>query len=173
MAAVSDLLDSGRDENLKAAESESVNEAPKSALDSASGDLTTERRKSKNTIDLGSADEAVEENEDGRLRSMKRRSRSAKMLSNNIDVSEQNKEELVYGGDGRVPKEGLDNMVNELEGMEKRRAKYRRRRTFDEDRANINFINEGNRIFNRTLDKYFDKFESVSEIKDNIERGTA
>ena len=168
LAAVNEILDSGREENLKVAESESVSAVKDVKHSKKSGHGHVGRH-----VDLGSADEAEEENEDERLRSMKRRAKSMKRFSKPKEDDENDGEILVYGGEGRVSQQAMDNMVSELEAVEKRRSKYRRRRTFDEDRADVNFINEGNRLFNQTLDKYFDKFESVNEIKENLERGTA
>lgn len=171
LAAVSEVLESGREENLRVAEFE--DDGLKAGHGSAE-EAESEGKTRKRRVDLGGADEAEEENEDERLRNMKGRSRRVSQFSKEGGGGAgEDGEDVVYGGAGRVSKQALDNMVNELEAVEKRRSKYRRRRTFDEDRADITFINEGNRVFNRTLDKYFDKFESVKDIKDNLERGTA
>lgn len=171
LAAISEVLDSGREENLRVAECE---DDGLTIVDGRAGEAGSEGKVRKRRVDFGGADEAEEENEDERLRNMKGRSRRVSRFSKDgEDVAGEDGEDVVYGGAGRVSKQAVDNMVNELEAVEKRRSKYRRRRTFDEDRADITFINEGNRVFNRTLDKHFDKYESVKEIKDNLERGTA
>ncbi|PXF46384.1 Pre-mRNA-splicing factor syf2 [Gracilariopsis chorda] len=130
--------------------------------------------KSNRHIDVGSADEAEEEENDERLRGMKRRAKAMELANQNNPVPViSNDDTVVAYGTVTDQKEGVDRMVGELEKVERRRAKYRRRRTFDEDRSDISFINEGNRLFNRTLDKHFDKFDSVKKIKDSLERGTA
>jgi hypothetical protein len=49
----------------------------------------------------------------------------------------------------------------------KRRQKFSRRRAFNED-ADINYINERNRVFNKKLKRYYDQY--TSEIKNNIVR---
>lgn len=128
-------------------------------------------------VDVGSADEADGEDEDDRLRSMKRRARNMSQQSSDIVPAVHSKAEdtvVTYGVTGHDAKpENVDRMVGELRHVEKRREKFRRRRAFHEDRSDISFINEGNRLFNRTLDKHFDKFESVKKLKDSLERGTA
>lgn len=206
LVALKEKLEAGREENLKVAEQEQLklasvpDEGSRVEYGIANNDQpgrngwreSAKRCAKRNRIleewDVGSADEADGENEDERLRSIKRRSHAIRNLCKPIsaNVSHQALKDgtspdndngpqnvLVYGGAGSVDEDALDNMVGELERVEKRRAKYRRRRAFDEDRADITFINEGNRLFNRTLDRHFDKFDSVKEIKDNLERGTA
>lgn len=135
----------------------------------------------------GADNEADGEDTDDRIRGMKRRTRAVMdTLCRKADVSEEGNGHanghanghgkdnvLVYGGAANVNKDALDNMVNELQQVESRRAKFRRRRKFDEENDDISFINEGNRLFNRTLDRHFNKFDSVKEIQDNLERGTA
>jgi hypothetical protein len=53
---------------------------------------------------------------------------------------------------------------------EKRRQQFSRRRRFNED-EDINYINERNRVFNKKLKRFYDPY--TSEIKNNLERGTA
>lgn len=52
----------------------------------------------------------------------------------------------------------------------KKREKYSRRRTFDED-ADIDYINERNMKFNKKLERFYGTY--TAEIKQNLERGTA
>ncbi|CAN8065977.1 unnamed protein product [Agarophyton chilense] len=178
-----------REENIKAVDyeerqqendrqpfaSQDANHCPSTHRKESSKD-NLKRRSNGNEKDdgIGSADEAEGENNDERLRSMKRRAKAMENTFRNDTPKERNEEsEVIAYGSVTDTKEGVDRVVNEIETIERRRAKYRRRRTFDEDRTDISFINEGNRIFNRTLDKHFDKFESVQKIKDSLERGTA
>jgi len=51
-----------------------------------------------------------------------------------------------------------------------KRAKYSRRRAFDED-EDIDYINERNMKFNKKLERFYGKY--TAEIKQNLERGTA
>ncbi|KAI0564718.1 Pre-mRNA-splicing factor Syf2 [Gracilaria domingensis] len=177
-----------REENLKAADYEErqqkeeheciVDQEPQRKLqrNKTSSKERFKRRGNDGEYDAGaiSADEADGDHNDAMLRSMKRRARAMEKILHNESREVQNEDdEIITYGAVSDSKEGVDRMVNEIECVERRRAKYRRRRTFDEDRADISFINEGNRIFNRTLDKHFDKFESVQKIKDSLERGTA
>lgn len=185
LAALRQQLDEGRTLNIDAVKDDEREQRDSDELEAAvestdaqpphtSRNSSKWKRKVDQLEDLRNADQADGEDDDDRLRSMKRRSRAVKPLSEAKGGGRtQVNDVLEYGGAGSVDSKALDNMVAELHNVEKRRAKFRRRRTFDEDRSDITFINEGNRLFNRTLDRHFDKFESVKEIKDNLERGTA
>lgn len=67
-------------------------------------------------------------------------------------------------------KEGIDRMVEDLDKQLEKRGKYSRRRRYDDD-ADIDFINERNRNFNKKLDRFYGQY--TTEIKQNLERGTA
>tara|TARA_R110002050_G_scaffold246357_1_gene384129 strand:+ start:1179 stop:1355 length:177 start_codon:yes stop_codon:yes gene_type:complete len=54
--------------------------------------------------------------------------------------------------------------------LNERRGKYSRRRQFYED-ADITYINERNRKYNEKIARAFDEY--TTEIKQNLERGTA
>lgn len=51
-----------------------------------------------------------------------------------------------------------------------KREKYSRRRTHN-DEADIDYINERNMKFNKKLERFYGQY--TSEIKQNLERGTA
>lgn len=53
---------------------------------------------------------------------------------------------------------------------DERRAKFSRRRAFDED-DDVTYINERNMHFNKKIARAYDKY--TAEIKGNFERGTA
>jgi SYF2 splicing factor len=80
---------------------------------------------------------------------------------------------IAYGGEGKLKKGAADRVAKELDDMEKRKVLYRKEDAFDEDKADIGFINDPNRRFNKIIDKHYDKYESVRDIKDSLERGTA
>lgn len=67
-------------------------------------------------------------------------------------------------------KDAVDKMVNDLEGQIAKRNKYSRRRIHNDD-ADIDYINERNAKFNKKLERFYG--EHTSEIKQNLERGTA
>lgn len=67
-------------------------------------------------------------------------------------------------------KDAIDKMVNDIEGQISKRSKYSRRRTHNDD-ADIDYINERNAKFNKKLERFYG--EHTSEIKQNLERGTA
>lgn len=190
LAALKEKLKAAREDNLHAVEDEgkrrvvTINDAREQSEELEREPETLSRqngrrkprkhtRTSESGIEVDSADEAEGEDEDGRMRSMKRRARKLKLQ----DAEEEGRNVngiVEYGKTGHdVRAEDVERMRQELKETEKRREKLWRRRTFDEDRSDINFINEGNRLFNRKLDKHFDKFESVKKIKDSLERGTA
>ena len=60
-------------------------------------------------------------------------------------------------------------LVTDLNIQEHKRKSYSRRRAFDTD--DIDYINERNRRFNQKIARAFDAY--TSDIKDNLERGTA
>eukprot|EP01100_Stratorugosa_tubuloviscum_P005917 TRINITY_DN2591_c2_g1_i1.p1 TRINITY_DN2591_c2_g1~~TRINITY_DN2591_c2_g1_i1.p1 ORF type:complete len:307 (+),score=140.52 TRINITY_DN2591_c2_g1_i1:35-955(+) len=61
-------------------------------------------------------------------------------------------------------------MVSELKQTIERRNGFSRRRTFYEN-ADVSFINERNRMFNKKIGRAFDEY--TVEIRQNLERGTA
>jgi len=77
---------------------------------------------------------------------------------------------LNYGKAPKIPQKNVDRMVDELDKSIAKRDTFRRRRTYYED-ADIDYINERNRVFNQKISRAFDKY--TSEIKQNLERGTA
>lgn len=93
---------------------------------------------------------------------------------------EQKKAELgeaFYGGPNAIlhnlvkdTPEAIDKMVKDLEQQIDRRKKYSRRRTYNDD-ADVDFINERNSKFNKKLDRFYSEY--TTEIKQNLERGTA
>ncbi|XP_019868089.1 pre-mRNA-splicing factor Syf2 [Aethina tumida] len=66
--------------------------------------------------------------------------------------------------------EAVDNLVKSVEEQIAKRSKYSRRRTHNDD-ADIDYINERNAKFNKKLDRFYGEY--TSEIKQNLERGTA
>ncbi|XP_020622031.1 pre-mRNA-splicing factor syf2-like isoform X1 [Orbicella faveolata] len=79
-------------------------------------------------------------------------------------------DDVNYGGEGKVPEAAVDRMVADLEKQIEKREKYSRRRAH-QDEADIDYINERNMKFNKKLARFYDPF--TSEIKQNLERGTA
>lgn len=95
----------------------------------------------------------------------------------NYDKQKQKYGDAFYGGPNVIihgmhedRKDAIDKMVDDLEGQIAKRAKYSRRRTHNDD-ADIDYINERNAKFNKKLDRFYG--EHTSEIKQNLERGTA
>lgn len=77
---------------------------------------------------------------------------------------------LLYGGKGKVSKQGVDRMVAELQAQNAKSAQFSRRRKFNPD-ADVDYINDGNARFNKKIDRTFGGVSA--EIKANLERGTA
>ncbi|KAK1893978.1 Pre-mRNA-splicing factor syf2, partial [Dissostichus eleginoides] len=76
---------------------------------------------------------------------------------------------LIHGT--HIPsKEGIDRMVDDVEKQIEKRAKYSRRRAYNDD-ADIDYINERNAKFNKKAERFYGKY--TAEIKQNLERGTA
>ena len=80
-------------------------------------------------------------------------------------------ETFAYGRRGaKVPEEGIDRMVAELEEQKRKRANFSRRRKHFEER-DVTHINDRNENFNKKLDRAYG--EHTREIRANLERGTA
>ncbi|XP_061751616.1 pre-mRNA-splicing factor syf2 isoform X1 [Nerophis ophidion] len=76
---------------------------------------------------------------------------------------------LIHGT--HVPGEDcIDRMVDDVEKQIEKRAKYSRRRAYNDD-ADIDYINERNAKFNKKAERFYGKY--TAEIKQNLERGTA
>ncbi|CAB1453506.1 unnamed protein product [Pleuronectes platessa] len=76
---------------------------------------------------------------------------------------------LIHGT--HVPsKDGIERMVEDVEKQIEKRAKYSRRRAYNDD-ADIDYINERNAKFNKKAERFYGKY--TAEIKQNLERGTA
>ncbi|XP_046440104.1 pre-mRNA-splicing factor SYF2-like [Daphnia pulex] len=79
------------------------------------------------------------------------------------------KNTIVHGLHKDSP-EAMNRMVEDLHKQIEKREKYSRRRRHDDD-AEIDYINERNMRFNKKLDRFYGEF--TTEIKQNLERGTA
>ncbi|CAF0823583.1 unnamed protein product [Adineta steineri] len=73
-------------------------------------------------------------------------------------------------GTHKPSEKAVNRMVEDLEQQYSKRGKFSRRRAFDID-ADIDYINERNRSFNKKIERYYGKY--TAEIKQNLERGTA
>ena len=69
-----------------------------------------------------------------------------------------------------TPEERLQRMADDIQEQVENRSKFSRRRMFIEEKS-VDYINERNRKFNEKLERNYSKY--ASEIKGNIERGTA
>ena len=119
-------------------------------------------------------------NQDSLHKAHKKRIKIA--LSNpDIESYEKQKEEeedfyrdsnsLAAGGIGFQPTEKkLDCMVNDLLDAADRRAKFSRRRA-EIVEADVDYINDRNKHFNKKIERAFGDYTKV--IKENMERGTA
>jgi len=76
---------------------------------------------------------------------------------------------IVHGLHKDTP-EAVNRMVEDLHKQIEKREKYSRRRRHDDD-AEIDYINERNMRFNKKLDRFYGEY--TTEIKQNLERGTA
>ena len=77
---------------------------------------------------------------------------------------------LGYGRAGKPTEAALDRMVGELEERRERQKKFSRRRT-ELDGADVDYINDRNKLFNKKIKRAFDKY--TIEIRQDLERGTA
>ncbi|OZJ03521.1 hypothetical protein BZG36_03426 [Bifiguratus adelaidae] len=70
----------------------------------------------------------------------------------------------------KPPAEAIDRLVNDTKKQEETRLNRSRKRAERGD-DDISWINEKNRIFNKKVARFYDKY--TKEIRDNLERGTA
>ncbi|XP_064408194.1 pre-mRNA-splicing factor syf2 isoform X2 [Latimeria chalumnae] len=131
-----------------------------------------ERKKKKKNPDPGFSDYAAAQ--------LRQYQRLTKQIKPDMEQYENQREKwgeefyptsnsLMHGT--HVPtKEGVDKMVTDLEKQMDKRAKYSRRRPYNDD-ADIDYINERNAKFNKKAERFYGKY--TAEIKQNLERGTA
>lgn len=67
-------------------------------------------------------------------------------------------------------KDDIGALKADLEAADERKKKFKRRRAHYDD-ADVNYINDRNKVFNAKVARAFDKY--TQEIKANLERGTA
>ncbi|KLO06744.1 SYF2-domain-containing protein [Schizopora paradoxa] len=76
---------------------------------------------------------------------------------------------LLYA-DNKPTDEAIDRVINKLNIDQDKRNKFSRKR-LNEDEGDITYINERNRVFNKKIARYYDKY--TEEIRASFERGTA
>ncbi|PFH50831.1 hypothetical protein AMATHDRAFT_60296 [Amanita thiersii Skay4041] len=76
---------------------------------------------------------------------------------------------LVYG-DNKPSEDAIDRMVSKINKDIDKKGKFSRKR-LNEDEGDITYINERNRVFNKKIARYYDKY--TAEIRASFERGTA
>jgi len=76
---------------------------------------------------------------------------------------------LLYA-DNKPSDDAIDRVIGKINDDLDKRRKFSRKRP-NEDTGDITYINEKNRIFNKKIARYFDKY--TAEIRASFERGTA
>ncbi|KAI6027030.1 SYF2-domain-containing protein [Pisolithus marmoratus] len=76
---------------------------------------------------------------------------------------------LLYA-DNKPSEDAIDRVVSKLNRDVDKKAKFSRKR-HNEDEGDITYINERNRVFNKKIARYYDKY--TAEIRASFERGTA
>ncbi|KAG5723891.1 Pre-mRNA-splicing factor syf2 [Termitomyces sp. T112] len=76
---------------------------------------------------------------------------------------------LIYG-DNKPSEEAIDRMVSKINQDIDKKSKFSRKR-LNEEEGDITYINEHNRVFNKKIARYYDKY--TAEIRASFERGTA
>ncbi|KAG8744757.1 hypothetical protein FRC10_009522 [Ceratobasidium sp. 414] len=76
---------------------------------------------------------------------------------------------LLYG-DNKPSEEAIDRVVSKLNLDIDKRAKFSRKRV-NEEEGDITYINERNRVFNKKIARFYDKY--TAETRASFERGTA
>jgi len=73
-------------------------------------------------------------------------------------------------GDNKPTDDAIDRVVAKLNNDIDKRGKFSRKR-LNEEEGDITYINEHNKVFNKKISRYYDKY--TKEIRDSFERGTA
>ncbi|KAJ7623684.1 SYF2-domain-containing protein [Roridomyces roridus] len=76
---------------------------------------------------------------------------------------------LIYG-DNKPSEDAIDRVVGKINKDIDKKSKFSRKRP-NEDQGDITYINEHNRVFNKKIARYYDKY--TAEIRASFERGTA
>ncbi|KAH9829544.1 SYF2-domain-containing protein [Rhodofomes roseus] len=76
---------------------------------------------------------------------------------------------LLYA-DNKPSEEAIDRVVSKINKDIDKKSKFSRKRN-NEDEGDITYINERNRVFNKKIARYYDKY--TAEIRASFERGTA
>ncbi|KAF9525265.1 SYF2 splicing factor-domain-containing protein [Crepidotus variabilis] len=76
---------------------------------------------------------------------------------------------LIYG-DSKPSEDAIDRVVSKMNNDIDKKSKFSRKRPND-DEGDITYINEHNRVFNKKIARYYDKY--TAEIRASFERGTA
>ncbi|KAI0922912.1 hypothetical protein AcW1_002569 [Taiwanofungus camphoratus] len=76
---------------------------------------------------------------------------------------------LLYA-DNKPSEEAIDRVVSKINRDIDKKSKFSRKRN-NEDEGDITYINERNRVFNKKIARYYDKY--TAEIRASFERGTA
>ncbi|TRM66906.1 SYF2 splicing factor-domain-containing protein [Schizophyllum amplum] len=76
---------------------------------------------------------------------------------------------LLYG-DHKPSEEAIDRVVGKVNRDIEKKQKFHRKR-INEEEGDITYINEQNRVFNKKISRYYDKY--TAEIRASFERGTA
>ncbi|EPQ51818.1 SYF2-domain-containing protein [Gloeophyllum trabeum ATCC 11539] len=76
---------------------------------------------------------------------------------------------LLYA-DNKPSEEAIDRVVEKLNRDIDKKRKFHRKRA-NEDEGDITYINERNRVFNKKIARFYDKY--TAEIRASFERGTA
>ncbi|KAJ7282098.1 SYF2-domain-containing protein [Mycena rebaudengoi] len=76
---------------------------------------------------------------------------------------------LIYG-DNKPSEDAIDKLVGKINRDIDKKGKFSRKRV-NEEEGDITYINEHNRVFNKKIARYYDKY--TAEIRASFERGTA
>jgi len=76
---------------------------------------------------------------------------------------------LIYG-DSNPTEDAIDRVVSKINKDIDKKGKFSRKR-LNEEEGDITYINEHNRVFNKKIARYYDKY--TAEIRASFERGTA
>ncbi|RPD76187.1 SYF2-domain-containing protein [Lentinus tigrinus ALCF2SS1-7] len=86
-----------------------------------------------------------------------------------LQVAPTSLQHLLYA-DNKPSEDAIDRVISKINKDVDKKSKFSRKRA-NEDEGDVTYINERNRVFNKKIARYYDKY--TAEIRASFERGTA
>ncbi|KAK8795796.1 hypothetical protein JH06_3438 [Blastocystis sp. subtype 4] len=109
--------------------------------------------------------------EDAIYRGYEKRLKNLPTTPESVAASDENRDPTdEMGVNVRLSEEAINRVVEDQKMIDEKNKSFSKRRTYHLQHK-VDYINERNRVYNRKLDRYFDRY--TTDIRANLERGTA